>query len=62
MGLSAVFLDRDALFRPELVQSGKPDGHGRIMLRDWELGLALNHALSYVRPDETCTKLLPMAE
>ena len=58
MGLSAVFLDRDALFRPELVRSGKPDGHGRIMLRDWELGLALNHALSYVRPDETLRKAI----
>ena len=58
MGLSAVFLDRDALFRPELVRSGKPDGHGRIMLRDWELGLALNHALSYARPDETLRKAI----
>ncbi len=58
MGLSAIFLDRDALFRPELVRSGKPDGHGRIMLRDWELGLALNHALSYVRPDETLRKAI----
>ena len=62
MGLSAVFLDRDALFRPELVRSGKPDGHGRIMLRDWELGLALNHALSSFGLTRRCAKLLPMAE
>ena len=53
MGLSSIFLDRDALFRPELVEKGKPDAHGRVMLQDWELGLAVNHALSYIRPDET---------
>ena len=52
MGLSAIFLDRDALFRPELVEGGKPDKHGRVMLQDWELGLALNHALRYIKPDE----------
>jgi len=51
MGLSAIFLDRDALFRSELAASGKPDAHGRVMLQDWELGLALNHALSYIHPD-----------
>ena len=52
MGLSALFLDRDALFRPELAENAKPDKHGRIMLRDWELGLAVNHALSYIKPDQ----------
>ncbi|MEX2578665.1 MAG: DUF1588 domain-containing protein [Verrucomicrobiales bacterium] len=52
MGLSAVFLDRDALFRPELAETGQPDEHGRVMLRDWELGLAVNHALRYLKPDE----------
>ncbi|MFT5498589.1 MAG: hypothetical protein ACI9TH_004004 [Kiritimatiellia bacterium] len=52
MGLSAIFLDRDALFRPELVETGKADEHGRIMLQDGELGLAVNHALRYIRPDE----------
>ncbi len=52
MGLSSIFLDRDALFRPELAENGVPDKHGRVMLRDWELGLALNHALRYIRPDE----------
>ena len=52
MGLSSIFLDRDALFRPELAEHGQPDQHGRIMLRDWELGLAVNHALSYIKPDE----------
>jgi hypothetical protein len=52
MGLSAIFLDRDALFRPELVETGKPDIHGRVMLQDWELGLAVNHALRYLKPDE----------
>ena len=52
LGLSSIFLDPDALFRPELVESGKPDEHGRVMLRDWELGLAVNHALRYIKPDE----------
>ncbi len=52
LGLSAIFLDRDALFRTELVQGGKPDGHGRVMLQDWELGLAVNHALRYLKPDD----------
>ncbi len=52
MGLSAIFLDRDALFRPELVEHGKADQHGRIALQDWELGLAVNHALRYLKPDE----------
>ena len=52
LGLSAIFLDRDALFRPELVEYGQPDEHGRVMLQDWELGLSVNHALRYVRPDD----------
>jgi hypothetical protein len=52
MGLSAIFLDRDALFRPELAEAGKADAHGRVMLQDWELGLAVNHALRYLKPDD----------
>lgn len=52
LGLSAIFLDRDALFRPELVIDGEPDAHGRVMLQDWELGLAVNHALRYLKPDD----------
>lgn len=52
LGLSSIFLDRDALFRPELVEHGQPDRHGRIMMQDWELGLAVNHALRYIKPDE----------
>ena len=52
LGLSSVFLDRDALFRPELVQKGKADRYGRVMLQDWELGLAVNHALRYLQPDD----------
>ena len=53
MGLAAIFLDRDALFRPELAEGGDQDAHGRIPLQDWELGLAVNHALRYLKPDET---------
>ncbi|MEC8558046.1 MAG: DUF1588 domain-containing protein [Planctomycetota bacterium] len=52
LGFSAIFLDRDALFRPELAKTNGVDEHGRIMLQDWELGLALNHALRYIKPDE----------
>lgn len=51
LGLSSIFLDRDALFRPELVANGQPDAHGRVMLQDWELGLAVNHALRFIKPD-----------
>lgn len=51
LGLSSIFLDRDALFRPELVEKGNPDRHGRVMMQDWELGLAVNHALRYIKPD-----------
>jgi hypothetical protein len=49
LGLSSIFLDRDALFRPELVETSKPDKDGRVMLQDWELGLAVNHALRYLK-------------
>ena len=56
LGLSAIFLDRDALFRPELVEYGTPDACGRIMLQDWELGLAVNHALRYIKPDDDLKK------
>ena len=58
MGLSSIFLDRDALFRAELAKEGEPDEYGRVMLQDWELGLALNHALRYIRPDETLRKAI----
>lgn len=58
LGLSSIFLDRDALFRPELAQYGTPDQNGRVMLQDWELGLAVNHALRYIRPDETLRKAI----
>ena len=52
LGLSGIFLHRDALFRPELAETGKADKHGRVMLQDWELGLAVNHALRYLTPDD----------
>lgn len=58
LGLSSIFLDRDALFRPELAGSGKADQHGRVMLQDWELGLAVNHALRYIKPDQELRKAI----
>lgn len=52
LGLVPIFLDRDALFRPELAEKGKPDQYGRVMLQDWELALAVNAAFSYLPPDK----------
>ena len=51
LGLTPIFLDREALFRTELVEYGKPDKHGRIMLQGQELALAINAAFSYLPPD-----------
>ena len=51
LGLSPIFLDSDALFRPELADKGKPDAYGRVMLQDQELALAINAALCYIAPD-----------
>ena len=58
LGLSSIFLDLDPLFRAELGKKGVMDKHGRVMLQDWELGLAVNHALSYISPDETLRKAI----
>ena len=33
LGLTPIFLDRDALFRTELAEEGTPDSYGRVMLR-----------------------------
>ena len=51
LGLTPIFLDRDALFRPELCATGKPDKHGRVMLQRQELVLSINAAFSYIRPE-----------
>ena len=52
LGLSPIFLDRDALFRPELCEDSKqPDKYGRVPLQGQELALAINAAFSYIRPD-----------
>ena len=53
LGLTPIFLDRDALFRTELAEDGKPDMYGRVMLQDQELALAVNSAFSYIPPDKT---------
>ncbi|MCA9051355.1 MAG: DUF1588 domain-containing protein, partial [Planctomycetaceae bacterium] len=58
LGLSAVFLEPEALFRPELAEQGQPDQDSRVMLQDWELGLAVNHALRYIRPDDELRKAI----
>lgn len=52
LGLTPIFLDREALFRSELAATGQPDAHGRVMLQDTELALAINSAFCYHRPDE----------
>jgi hypothetical protein len=51
LGLTPIFLDRDALFRTELAEQGTPDAFGRVMLQDQELALAINAAFSYIPPD-----------
>jgi hypothetical protein len=53
LGLTPIFLDREALFRTELAEYGTPDEHGRVMLQDQELALAVNAAFSYIPPDKT---------
>ena len=58
LGLTPIFLDRDALFRPELAQYGKPDKYGRVMLQGNELALAVNGAFSYLKPDAELKKAL----
>ena len=51
LGLVPIFLDRDALFRPELCKNGQPDKYGRVPLQGDELALAINAAFSYIRPE-----------
>ena len=51
LGLTPIFLDPNALFRPEMVNYGEKDSHGRIMLKGYELELAINSAFSYLAPD-----------
>ncbi|MEO1834844.1 MAG: DUF1588 domain-containing protein [Akkermansiaceae bacterium] len=58
LGLTPIFLDRDALFRPELGQYGKPDKYGRVMLQGHELTIAVNGAFSYLKPDAELKKAL----
>jgi len=58
LGLTPIFLDRDALFRPELAQYGKPDKYGRVMLQGHELAVAVNGAFSYLKPDAELKKAL----
>ena len=52
LGLTAIFLDRAALFRSELCKTGEPDKYGRVMLQGQELALAINAAFSYIAPDK----------
>ena len=52
LGLSSIFLDREALFRTELAEDSPADRYGRRMLQGQELALALNAALCYLPPDE----------
>jgi hypothetical protein len=58
LGLTPIFLDRAALFRTELCETGTPDKHGRVMLQDQELVLAINAAFSYIAPDEQLKQAL----
>ena len=51
LGLTPIFLDRAALFRTELCETGTPDKYDRVMLEGQELSLAINAAFSYLAPD-----------
>jgi len=52
LGLVPIFLDRDALFRPELCETWKPiDKYGRLPMQGDELALAITAAFSYIRPE-----------
>lgn len=62
LGLVPIFLDRDALFRSELANYGKPDEHGRVMLQGAELMLAINSAFSYLPPDSVLKEKLNAGE
>ncbi len=56
LGLTPIFLDGEALFRYELAKEGEPDAHGRVMLQDWELAVAINGAFCYLAPTEELRK------
>ena len=58
LGLAPIFLDRDALFRPELAEYGTPDKYGRVMLQGDELVLAINSAFSFIMPDDKLKQAL----
>ena len=58
LGLAPIFLERDALFRPELAAYGKADQYGRVMLQGEELALAINGAFSYILPNDKLKKSL----
>ena len=58
LGLTPIFLERAALFRTELCETGTPDEYGRVMLQDQELVLAINAAFSYIAPDEKLKQAL----
>jgi hypothetical protein len=58
LGLTSIFLDREALFRTELAHYGTPDEHGRVMLQGQELALAINAAFSYLPPNEELKQAL----
>ena len=58
LGLTPIFLDRNALFRAELADYGSPDEYGRVMLQDTELMLAVNAAFSFLPPDEELKQAL----
>ena len=60
-GLSTIFLDRDVLFRPELVNYGTADKYGRKMLQGHELKVAVNSAFAYIM-DEGLNKAATSAK
>ena len=57
-GLAPIFVNHNAFFRHELAETGRPDKYGRVMLQGQELVLAVNHAFSYIMPDDQLNKAL----
>ena len=59
MGLSAIFLDRDALFRvPSWWSPANPTNTDAPCCRIGSSAWPVNHALSYLRPDDTLRKAI----
>ena len=58
LGISAIFLESDFLFRSELANYGEAEKYGRVMLQGEELAFAINAAFAYIDPDKKLKEAL----